>query len=369
MPLWRIAKIVFARFLLVIEIAYRSKWIILTFGSNYFRGFGYLDLLIFRVCGCRVIAFVSHGSEARHPLWNGFELAAVGPSTHDFSEMQSTIKKLHRRLRWLAILSDALVASPRRCHLLPIGRYINQDSIGLPNRVDIAGVKGGGDESAHVEGQDVIAVPLTARTRVILHAPSNPEAKGTSLIVDAVGALKDEGFQVELDLLTNVPSTEVATRLALCDFVVDQCFGDGPASGLAVEAACMSKPTVLGVMCQLNPKHFEVTGLFPAVRSSPDQMLDNIRLLLTDPSLAHRVGLEARGFVEDHFAPSKVATRLMHAIETPGDSMFWFNSADSGPPVSAGRSAADTARIVHEYVAQYGWEATRLNWRHLPLDL
>ena len=80
----------------------------------------------------------------------------------------------------------------------------------------------------------------------ILHAPSNPNFKGTEEIRNTIKCLKNENIDFEYIEITNASNEKVLAELKACDLVIDQLYSDTPMATLAAEAAYCGKPTIVG---------------------------------------------------------------------------------------------------------------------------
>jgi hypothetical protein len=134
-------------------------------------------------------------------------------------------------------------------------------SVWLPQAVDTAAIL----DMANKHGTLADAGRKTVR---IAHAPSSTKLKGTDLLISAVEALKKEGFDLELDLLHNLPHALVIERMSRADIVVDQLL-IGAYGVTAVEAMLLGKPTI----CYIREDAAEHYGTdCPLLNSRPDQI-------------------------------------------------------------------------------------------------
>ena len=77
----------------------------------------------------------------------------------------------------------------------------------------------------------------------ILHAPNHRHQKGTFALMTAVDKLKDDGYNIELDLAEKLPHQELIKKIIDCDVVVDQLV-IGWYAMFAIEALTFNKPTI-----------------------------------------------------------------------------------------------------------------------------
>lgn len=59
-----------------------------------------------------------------------------------------------------------------------------------------------------------------------MHSPSDPGAKGTPLIREAVEKLKASGVDVTFVELVGVPNSKVIEEIKKADLVIDQMYAD-----------------------------------------------------------------------------------------------------------------------------------------------
>jgi hypothetical protein len=159
-------------------------------------------------------------------------------------------------------------------------------------------------------------VPAPARPRRgtvrFLHAPSRPDDKGTTLIQQAVSAVAAEGIDVELRTVTGRPNAEVLAAIADCDVVIDQLYSDTPMAALAAEAASLGRPAIVGGYGwdELRAAS-DADSLPPTHLCHPDDLAAAVRRLADDDDYRAELGRRARCFLEDRWAPDRVARRYL----------------------------------------------------------
>ncbi|MHB8117236.1 MAG: glycosyltransferase family protein [Methanothrix sp.] len=144
----------------------------------------------------------------------------------------------------------------------------------------------------------------------ILHAPSVPKVKGTEYVVEAVEELKKEGFEIELDLVKNMPHQEAVEHYKQADIVVDQLLV-GWYGVFAIECMALGKPVCVYIREDL--KSYLPTAP-PLVATSPRDLLVDLRRLIEDAALRSRIGKTARIFVEQVHDADKIAKYLVKEI-------------------------------------------------------
>jgi hypothetical protein len=172
--------------------------------------------------------------------------------------------------------------------------------------------------------------PARGRTPVVLHAPSDPRYKGTSLIEQAVSEV-ERRTPLELRLLHGVPHDVLRRELRRADVVVDQV--NAATTGvLALEAMALGLPVLAEYdPAVLAPFQAEV----PVVRVSPQTLAQELEDLLGDPERRRDLAERGREYVARVHAPARVAAAALrvysHAREhEPG---LWEATADALRPL------------------------------------
>jgi glycosyltransferase involved in cell wall biosynthesis len=150
-------------------------------------------------------------------------------------------------------------------------------------------------------------VPAVERERpLVVHAPSDPEKKGTQHVVAAC-----ERLPVDLDVVHDVPHAEAVERFKRADIVVDQMHYLWHGM-FAVECMAYGKP----VVTHLDPEAVEQTerafGVkVPIVAATKDDLVEKLRPLVESFELRQRLGEDGRAYVERVHDLDKVADRLI----------------------------------------------------------
>ncbi len=158
------------------------------------------------------------------------------------------------------------------------------------------------DVAAHPCKQRYLSTDGTNGSVRILHAPSFRGYKGTEFIVKAVSELRDEGLQIEFDLLEKVPRSVVLEHMLTADIFADELIVTGYGFA-AIEAMATGLPVLS------NAEREDLTRLFrrysfldesPIVSSSPETVKKNLRALITNPSLRETLGRAGRAYAEKY---------------------------------------------------------------------
>lgn len=225
------------------------------------------------------VGLVVHGSELRD-LRQHAERYPHSPFRGEWEDRWVALQQAVERTRAVAEAFDGpvFVSTPDLLHFVP-------GAVLLPVVVDVSAIRLA-TSSAHD--------PLTCRRPVVLHAPSNPRLKGTSLIEEVLGRLHDEGA-IAFRRLTGVPHAQMPAALAAADVVVDQIVLGNPGVLLA-EAAAAGRvvvahlnPDVRARMAALDPAGEEP----PVVEADPDTLEQVMRDIVGDRTAYREIA--ARG--------------------------------------------------------------------------
>lgn len=157
-----------------------------------------------------------------------------------------------------------------------------------------------------------------AKRPLVVHAPSNPELKGTDVIVRAVQRLQRRGVQFDFKLIQGLDHEAALEWYRRADVVVDQLL-IGWYGVLAVEGMALGKPVVAhirpGLEDSLEPSP-------PVVRATVETLEDTLDALLADRERREELGRLGRGFVEAVHDIHVVAGRCASLYETLGAAPF-----------------------------------------------
>jgi glycosyltransferase involved in cell wall biosynthesis len=147
----------------------------------------------------------------------------------------------------------------------------------------------------------------------ILHAPSNPRVKGTDAVKEAIAQLQEEGENVELILVQNMPHNKVRALYESADLLVDQLLC-GWYGGLAVELMALGKPVIAYIRegdLKFIPE--EMKKDLPVISADAVTLKDELRKLIREPDLRKQLGQKSRLFVEKWHDPCLVAKTTTEA--------------------------------------------------------
>lgn len=140
---------------------------------------------------------------------------------------------------------------------------------------------------------------------VLVHTPSNPELKGTAIVLAAVEHLRSK-LDFEFSPIRHLPRPEAFERVAQADIFLEQ-FVLGAHGLAALEAMAFGKP----VVCFIKPSMVDqYPADLPIVNASPDNLAEVLEELIKDGKLRHELGLRGRAYVEKHHDAIKIAHQL-----------------------------------------------------------
>jgi glycosyltransferase involved in cell wall biosynthesis len=313
---------------------------VFTYDAFVFRAgdsfLGLRDLALLRRLGKRVVV-VFFGSDSRPSYLNGAEVARGIVGGRAVAETAAKRRMVER----IEASVTAIVCHPMSAHLhrRPVVAFLH---VGIPRpRLPPAPSDG----------------PLDAERRPlrVLHAPSRAVDKGTDLVRAAVEKARDDGVDIELDIVSGRPNDEVLAAIASCDFVIDQAFADTPMGGFAAEAAALGRPAIVGgygwdELRRITPGD----ALPPSHLCAPEVISTAVTFLASDPAHRRELGERARRYVTQRWSPEMVARRFvtLFADEAPAD--WWFDPADTAYVQGVGMNEAAAAEAVRDVLASAG---------------
>ena len=136
----------------------------------------------------------------------------------------------------------------------------------------------------------------------VLHAPNHRGFKGTEFIIAAIEQLRGEGLNVQLDLVEGIPNHEVRALMQQVDILVDQCIMTGFALNY-MEAMSSGLPVCANMEGEFYTRVFRRYGALdecPILSVCPENLVDQLRILITNPALRRQLGAASRAFVDKY---------------------------------------------------------------------
>lgn len=143
---------------------------------------------------------------------------------------------------------------------------------------------------------------------LIVHAPSNPEIKGTDHINEAASRLVDEGL-AEYKLITGMKHSEAMALLKDADIIIDQLV-IGEYGVLAIEGMALGKPVVCFIRPAIQEYYRKNFDDFPIVNANSENIYDVLKDLSKSTEKREDIGTRSRSFVLKYHDPIKNAERM-----------------------------------------------------------
>lgn len=149
--------------------------------------------------------------------------------------------------------------------------------------------------------------PDIAKKRpLILHAPTNPDFKGTFFIEKAIDQLKST-HNFDYKRIEKMNHEQVVKLYKEADIIVDQVLC-GSYGLLSVESMALGKPVITFIRPDLMDKF---PSDLPIVIGNPDNVKEKIKFLLENPIERNRLGLKGRNYVEQQHERTVVLDKLL----------------------------------------------------------
>jgi len=184
---------------------------------------------------------------------------------------------------------------------ISIGQLINIDYIGKDIKSKIC---------VPVNIKSILYNNKANTVPVIVHAPTNDNFKGTSLINCAIEQLRKEGYKFEYFLFRKISNNEVLKKLSYADIAVDQLYAGGP--GIFAIEAMAAGCAVLGGNI---PEYSGAPDGSPIIHTTVNNIYLNIKRLLDNPELRIDLGFKGRQFVEENYSHYVVAEKIIKLLE------------------------------------------------------
>jgi len=151
-----------------------------------------------------------------------------------------------------------------------------------------------------------IGIGGTSRPLVV-HAPSNREAKGTDIVLESLKRLEESGISFELKLIENMPFAEAFEWYKKADVIIDQIL-IGWHGVLTIEGLALGKPVAVYVREDLL-KDSEFSDL-PICNINPGNIDERLRELIGDARLRKSLSERGRDYIARHHDVGAVIPRL-----------------------------------------------------------
>ena len=152
----------------------------------------------------------------------------------------------------------------------------------------------------------------------------NRNIKGTPHVVAAVDRLKREGYSIQLELIHDVPISEMRFIQVQADIIVDELIY-GWHGSTSIESMALGKPTI----CYLRPEwhrnfqeSFPDLPEIPIVSATTSTVYDKLKMLCDDSILRDCIGKESRKFAEKFFDVELNAQKIRVEFENLLENSF-----------------------------------------------
>jgi len=141
----------------------------------------------------------------------------------------------------------------------------------------------------------------------ILHAPTDRRKKGTNIIIDAIQKLKNDGYNIKLEIIENIKSSDVLEYYKKCDFCIDQLLL-GWYGKVTLELLSLQKP----VFVNINKKYLKYFDDIPVVNVKPENLYEKLKYHLDNPNELKDLSLKGPDYVRKYHSPEKVVEKLLN---------------------------------------------------------
>jgi glycosyltransferase involved in cell wall biosynthesis len=347
---------------------FRYNIFIFGFGSSLLSGnltlpglrlLGKIELPILKLLRKKVIFNIGHGSEARPPYVDGAQIRWGGHD--DVKKLYKLTVKMKKNVERIFKYSSVVKGAPLSTYYFSSKPFINCFALGIP----YDGGKFGNNVNHDSEKLRNSKAMNKKKTPIrILHAPSDPIAKGTEKIIKAVERLKAKGYNVELVLIQGQPNEVILKELQNCDFVVDQLYCDTPMAGLATEAAFFGKPSIVGGYGIDYLRNFVPPDMWPPSKvCHPDEIEKVIEDFIMNEEERVRLGMEAQRFVREKWNLEAVARRYLQVIRGDIPSEWWVEPRAIFYLWGFGQPEEYTITLLRKLIGKFGIQSLQLNHR------
>lgn len=306
------------------------------FGANSTFLF-YLDLPILKLFKKKII-YVFHGSDSRPIYLNGSVMRKSNSLSVKKIVFYAKIQK--QIIKIIEKYSDARINLPPQAYFHE-KNFILGLITGLPFTVD----------------EKTYATKPFKRNNVIriLHAPSNPEVRGTKTIRKIIKNLREKGYKFKYQEVLNKPNSEVLKGIIRTDIIIDEIFSDTPLAGLGTEAAYFGKPTVVsGYYSTTVGKEIPKAYIPPSFFCHPDNLEVTIEKLLKDKEIVEKMGEKAKNFVRKKWSPREVALRFLKIINDKVPKSWFYNPQNLTYLYGYGLSEKRVKSIIQSIIQKDG---------------
>ncbi|MBI3500571.1 MAG: glycosyltransferase [Bacteroidetes bacterium] len=160
---------------------------------------------------------------------------------------------------------------------------------------------------------------------VVVHSPNHKTIKGSEFIVNAVEELRKEGLKVRFILIEKFQNEDVRRILSYeADILAEQLLVGYAMS--AVEGMALGLPVISNL--EYEPytrvyRRFSYLNESPVLSSTPENIKENLKILIRNPQLRKELGMAGRKYVEKYHS-EKTAQYMFGKIYDK----IWFGKTE-----------------------------------------
>jgi glycosyltransferase involved in cell wall biosynthesis len=271
---------------------------LLYFDGGYLRGspLDWRELRLLRLAGKKLV-FSPYGGDIAVPEYLGPMKEAT---LADYPQLVELAPVIRRRVDQALEYADVTIRN------ITIGYLPAYDVVWLTQlAIDTDLWRPDGDDSGS-DGRGGRVVVFTA--------PNHRRINGTEHLERAVGQLREEGLEIDLQIFEGRPNDEVRTGMQGADLVADQ-FLDAGYGMFQIEAMAVGKPMLTRMSPISEELRTESIRGCPLVDTNPENLREQLRRLVTDPQLRRELGQAGRKFALENHSHEAVARNWGLVIE------------------------------------------------------
>lgn len=180
----------------------------------------------------------------------------------------------------------------------------------------------------------------------------------TRALSHIVEKIRKSGFDIELDVITEVPHRECLARKSKCDVFIDDLV-TGSYHLNTLEALMQGSATLCHVDERIQTTLFELLGVtdFPAIKLRLEDIEPMLFEFAREPNMARLLGDTSRQWMLKHWSPTQMANHFVEAYEYVLESPGRPFRPGVEPPEAMFR-----ARTQHDLI----WQSRHEKWPQLP---
>ncbi len=331
------------------------SWTLLKFDTFIFATgssfFNYWDFKILKLLKKNIIC-VSLGSDSRPTYLNGTYKDDSNNNKFNPYFVIENDKKINKRISFIEKYANSIINYPQHGHFHK-RKFISGNYIGFPTNLEI-----------HEKFE---LVDENCSVLKILHAPTRPNAKGSSYFRKIINELKEEGLDFEYIEITKLSNKEVINCINKCDIVLDECYSDSPLGGLGSEAAALAKPVLLSGYYSEYIKSKK--NIFPpSIYVDPSQIKNELRKLVLNKELRSKVGSDLFNFIKLNWNIEFVAKKYIKIINNSAPLEWYISSNDINYLYGWGLSKEELKNNLSELNKKFGKKSFSLSHNSILLD-